>query len=226
MAVLAAAQQAEPPSQPAHPSEPATSGAQPDGHAPRGGTEAVHPGGPADTHAEAAAKHGEAHEQHPMPNEIWWKWANFAILAGVLGWLISKYAGAFFQSRTDEIQRGIAEATKARTEAEARAAEIERRVNNLSAEVDALRRSSTAEIAREGERVRAQTEASLKKIQAQAEAEIASAAKHASHDLKAHTAKLALQLAEQQVRAGATGDLQERLAADFVEELRTKAVSQ
>jgi F-type H+-transporting ATPase subunit b len=188
-----------------------------------GGESAVSPGGHADTHAEAAAKHGEAHEEEAMPNEIWWKWANFAILAGVLGWLISKNAGPFFRSRSEAIAVGIAEATKTRQEAEARAAEIERKVSNLSAEVEQLRRQSHEEIAREGERVRAETEAAIRKVQAQAQAEIASAAKHASHDLKAYSAQLAMQMAERQIRDRMTPDAQGWIADSFAKELRRQA---
>jgi len=147
-----------------------------------GGENAVSPGGHATTHAEAAAKQGEAHEEAPIPNEIWWKWANFAILVGVLGWLVSKNAGPFFRSRSESIAAGIAEATKTREDAEARAAEIERKVSNLTAEVEQLRRQAHEEIAREGERVRAETEAQIRKVQAQAQAEIASAAKHAARN--------------------------------------------
>jgi F-type H+-transporting ATPase subunit b len=187
-----------------------------------GGEKAVSPGGPADTHAEAAAKHGEGHAEAPMPNEIWWKWANFAILAGVLGWLLSKHAGPFFRSRSEAIAAGIAEATRTRQEAEARAAAIERRVSNLSVEVEELRRRSHEEISREGERVRAETEAQILKIQARAQAEIESAAKHASHDLKVYSAQLALQLAEQQIRNRMTPDAQQRIADGFVSELRRK----
>jgi F-type H+-transporting ATPase subunit b len=190
-----------------------------------GGAQAVHPGGPAGTHAEAAAKHGEGHAQAPMPNEIWWKWANFAILFGLLGWLISKHAGSFFRSRSEAIAAGIAEATKTRQEAEARAAEIERRVGNLSVEVEALRSQSRDEIAREGERIRVETEAQIRKVQAQAQAEIESAAKHAAHDLKAWSAQLALQQAERQIRDRMTPDKQERLADSFIHELRPKGTS-
>lgn len=192
--------------------------------APHGGAEAVHPGGPAASHAEATAKHGEGHEQHPMPNEIWWKWANFAILAGLLGWLISKHAGPFFRSRSEEIQAGISEATKVRQDAEARAADIERRVSNLSADLEHLRQQSREEIAREGERLRVETERDIRKVQAQAEAEIASAAKHASLDLKAHAAQLAMQLAEQQIRGRMTPAAQDQITSAFVNELRGKAV--
>ena len=187
-----------------------------------GGEAAVSPGGKADTHAVAAAKLGVGHAEAPMPNEIWWKWANFAILAGALGWLISKHAGPFFRSRSEQIAAGIAEATRAREEAETRAAEIERKVNTLSAEVEQMRRQSHDEIAREGERVRLETEAQIRKVQAQAQAEIASAAKHASHDLKAYSAKLALQLAEQQIRDRMTPDKHEWIADSFVAELRQK----
>ena len=82
------------------------------------------PAGDATGHAQQGAKHGEAHAEGeaPMPNEIWWKWANFALLAGGLGYLISKHAGPFFRSRTEEIQKGIQDAAKVRAEAEARAA--------------------------------------------------------------------------------------------------------
>jgi F-type H+-transporting ATPase subunit b len=177
-----------------------------------------------ETHAEAAAAHGEGHETQAMPNEIWWKWANFAILATVLGWLISKNAGPFFRSRTEAIQSAIAESAAAKEEAEARAAAIESRVANLSLEVEQLRRQSKDEIAREGERVRAETTEQIRKVQAQAESEIASAAKHASHELKAYSAELAIELAERQIREQLTPQAQDGLANTFVDELKNKAV--
>lgn len=175
-------------------------------------------------HAEAAAQHGEGHAEQEMPNENLWKWANFALLAAGLGYLISKNAPAFFRARTDEIQKGIAEATQTRKDAEARAAEIERKVSNLQAEVASLRAQSREEIAREGERIKAETEAQLRKIQSQTQAEIASATKHAAHDLKAYSAKLALEMAEGQLRGQMTPAAQDGLTRAFVDELRRKAV--
>lgn len=202
-----------------------------DGRVPRGGAEVVHPGGTVqgghggEAHAESTAKHGEGHDEQPMPNEIWWKWANFALLAGALGWLISKNAGPFFRARSEAIRGGIAEATRTREEAQARAAEIERRVANLSAEVEVLRVRSGEEIAREGERLRAETEAQIRKIQTHAEGEIAAAARHARKELKAWSAQLALDLAEQQIRSRMSPPVQEQLADRFVAELRQKAES-
>ncbi len=200
----------------AHGGEGATT-AQPPGH----GAAEGHSG---TAHAEAATQHGEGHAEAPMPNEMLWKWANFALLAVGLGYLISKNAPAFFRSRTEEIQKGIAEATRTRQEAEARAAEIERRVSSLQAEVASMRAQSREEISREGERIRLETEATLRKIQAQSQSEIASAAKHAAHDLKAYSAKLAMEMAEGQIRGQMTQPAQDGLTRAFVDELRRKAV--
>jgi len=174
-------------------------------------------------HASAATEHGEGHAEAEMPNEIWWKWANFALLAAGLGYLIGKHAPGFFRSRSEQIQRGIAEATRTREEAEARAAEIERRVANLSSEVEQLRAQSREEIAREGERVRVETEAAIRKIQAQSQAEINSVAKHAAHDLKAYSAKMALELAEGQIRNRMSEPMQDGLTSAFILDLRRKA---
>jgi F-type H+-transporting ATPase subunit b len=177
-------------------------------------------------HAQAAAKHGEGHEETPMPNEIWWKWANFALLAGGLGYLIGKNAGPFFRARTAEIQQGIQDAAKVRADAEARAAEIEARVANLSGEVEALRLKSKQEISNEGTRVQAETQAQISKIQSRAEAEIASAAKQASSQLKAYSAQLALDLAEKQIRQRLDGQTQSDLTVAFIEDLRNEKPSQ
>ena len=180
-------------------------------------------------HAQQEAKHGEAHPEGeaPMPNEIWWKWANFAVLAGGLGYLVSKYAGPFFRSRTDDIQKGIREAAQVRAEAEARAAEIESKVGNLSGELEHIRAKSHEEISAEGSRIQAETENQIKKIQAQAEMEIASAAKNATLDLKAYSAQLALDLAEKQIKQRLDAGTQEDLANAFVSDMkREKGVAQ
>jgi F-type H+-transporting ATPase subunit b len=166
---------------------------------------------------------GHGGEDHGDPY-ILWKWANFAILAGVLGYLISKKAGGFFRERTAEIQRGIQEAAQLRRDAEARAAEIEVRIGNLQAEINSLRSSARSEMDAENSRLRAETEQALQKVQSHAEQEIASAAKNARQELAAHSAQLALELAEQRIRAGITPAVQDQLVQDFVGSLSRRAV--
>jgi F-type H+-transporting ATPase subunit b len=175
-----------------------------------------------ETAIEKTGEHtGESEEE--IPHEIWWKWANFAILAGVLGYLTAKNAGPFFASRSAEIQKGIKEAALVKAEAEARAAEIEARIANLAAEIEVIRKNSREEISAEGARISAETAQTISKIQAQAEQDIASAAKTASLDLKAQAAELAIGIAEQQIRARLTQQTQDGLVDAFVHDLKRES---
>lgn len=178
---------------------------------------------PSRENAETGAKHGEAAQEEENEPSIWWKWANFALLAGGLGYLIGKNAGPFFRTRTEEIQKGIAEAARVRQEAEARAAEIEGRLGNLQAEIESLRTKSKQEITAEGARLQAETEAQIAKIQAHAESEIASATKNASTELKVYSAQLALQIAEGQLMQRLDPGTQQALSDSFITDLRSEA---
>ena len=178
-----------------------------------------------DKAGEKVGEHAESAEQNEMPNEIWWKWANFGILVVVLGYLVSKNAGPFFTSRSAEIQKGITDAAAVKAEAEARAKSIETRVSNLGAEVQALRKSSQEEIAKEGARISTETTHSIAKMLAQAEQEIATAGKNASLDLKAQAAELAMGIAEQEIRGRLTAQTQDGLVNSFVQDLKQEAKS-
>ncbi len=173
-----------------------------------------------DTHAEKAVQHGEAAAEHAMPNEIWWKIANFAIMIGGFGYLISKHAGPFFRARTASIQQGITEAAAMKADAEARAAAIEAKVSSLTADVAGLRAKGKEEIAVESARLEAETAKQLTKVQMQAEAEIAAAAKHATAGLRAFSAQVAVDLAERQLRDRMNPDIQHNLTDAFVADLR------
>ena len=173
-------------------------------------------------HEPAAGEHkaevtGEKHEAEP---NVLWKWLNFAVLAGGLGYVMAKHAPAFFKARTDEIQKGIADATEMRKEADSRAAAMDKRMANLEAEIADLRSHAKSEIAAEANRVSAETAELLAKIQAHAEREIASAAKGATIQLKAFSAKLALELAEEKLRGRMTPTNDRELIGDFLKGLK------
>lgn len=129
-----------------------------------------------------------------------WKWANFVLLALGLGYLMVKTLPALFAARSHAIARDIEESRKMREDAEQRAAEVERRLDGLEAEIAALRAESQLETKNESERLAAQTAAEIAKIQAQSERDVADAAKAARTDLKRYAAGLAIELAEQKIR--------------------------
>lgn len=150
--------------------------------------------------AQETHKSGEqAHEK--ASNDIYWKWANFAVLAGALGYFIYKKSGAVFHSRTQGIRKSIEEADRLRREADQRLAEIERRLNGLEAEIEGLGANARAEMAAENERLRQETAAGLEKLRRQAESELAGVVLAARKEVQAHAAALAVELAAVKIRA-------------------------
>jgi len=166
--------------------------------------------------AEGSGAEAEGHS-----NELLWKWANFALLAGGLGYLAYKKAGVFFRSRTEAIRQGIEEADRLRREAEARVAEMDERLKNLETEIESLRQHASGEMAAESERIRRETEENLRKMREQAEQEIASAAKAARHEVRAHAAELAVGLAAGKIRARLTQQTDEALVLSILEDFES-----
>ncbi len=73
-------------------------------------------------------------------------WVNFAILVGGLAYLVRKYGSPFLAARSQKISQDIVEAARVRQDAEARSAEVDRRLANLAADLAALRVESQQEL--------------------------------------------------------------------------------
>ena len=153
-------------------------------------------------------------------HELALKWANFLVLAGLLGYFIGKNAGPFFAARSAGIRQDMDESLRQREQAEAKAADVDRRLANLEKDIAALRGQSETEAQAEAERMAQQTAAEIVKIQANAEREIASAGKAARMALKRYSAELAMGLAEQKVRARMTPVTEDALVQGFVRNLK------
>jgi F-type H+-transporting ATPase subunit b len=163
----------------------------------------------------AAEGSGESAE----PSAVW-KWANFLILAAGLGYLIAKNLPSFFQSRTSSIQKSIVEAQQAKLDAERRAAEMDARMNALGSEIDRFRSQAAAEMEKEGDRIRQETTEQIRKLERQAELEIESAGKSAQRELRVYAASLAVDLAEQRIRARLDPATDAALIEGFVRDLK------
>ncbi len=163
----------------------------------------------------AAAEQGGETQRDMTP----WLWANFVILLAALGYLAMKHGGPYLKARQEGIQKGIADAEAKKADADRRVAEVNARLANLDAEITNLKTQMREEQAQEAERLAARNAAELARIQQQAEQEMESAAKAARLDLQAHAGKLALDLAEQKLRARMNPATQHDLAQGFVDRL-------
>jgi F-type H+-transporting ATPase subunit b len=174
---------------------------------------------PQETRPATANQQQEGEQGDPW---IWWKWANFLILAAGLGYLINKHAPPFFAQRAREIEESLLEAAKAKQDAEARAASIDKRLADLDREIEGLRQAARAETAAEGERLRRESEQHLQRIQQQTGQEIELMINGARHELRKYAALLALDLAEQRIHSRLTKDVQEELMDGFLQDLRMR----
>jgi len=158
----------------------------------------------------------EAAGAKPEPSVIW-KWLNFAILAGVLGYLISKHLGPVLSARTAQIQEGLAAGEKAKKEADARAAAVQAQLANLGNDVAQLRTEAKQEREREAERLRADAERDIGLVRQRAAQEIESTSKLARLDVQSMAAKMAIDLAERKVRARMSPEVEAALLGNFLD---------
>jgi F-type H+-transporting ATPase subunit b len=148
-----------------------------------------------------------------------WEALNFLVLAGALGWLAVKHGGPLLAARSKEIGEGLAAGEKAKAEADARAAQVQAKLANLETDVAALRTSAKEEREREADRIRRETEAEIARIRYQAVQEIESAGKQARMEVQRAAVKMAIELAEQKVRARMSPEVQAGLLQGFIQDL-------
>jgi F-type H+-transporting ATPase subunit b len=154
---------------------------------------------------------------------IWWKWANFVILAGGLGYLIRKNVPQLFQKQSADIQSALAEAAKIKQDAAAYAASIETRLANLQDELQQLRERAHSEMTAESERIRRETEHHLQRIREQTAQEIELMTRAAKDELRKYAAELAIGLAEERIRFRMNPDTQQLLAESFLHDMHERA---
>jgi F-type H+-transporting ATPase subunit b len=197
------------------------------GHPPA--AQAGHAGNPQERGVAEASKEAE----HAEPFKLWGKWvipgwvvgllrwSNFVILFGILGYLLRKPMGQFFSQRGREILEGIARGRRAGEDAAARLRDIEARLAGLEAEIARLREAAGTEAQADHDRLRARAQAEAEKIRAMAEQEIDSSVRQARSQIKNYAAVLAVELAEQRIRARLTPERQDALLRRYAEEVRS-----
>ena len=132
---------------------------------------------------------------------------------------VAKNMGPMLVARSQQIHEGLAAGEKAKAAAGARAAAVEAKLADLGQAIAQMKASSKEEREREAERIRRDTEAEFARIQQHAQQEIESAGKLARIEVQRFAAKLAIDLAEQKVRARMSAQAQTDLLNNFIGEI-------
>ena len=171
-----------------------------------------------DPNASTGAAPTDQHSGSPL--SVVWKWGNFLLLFGGLAYYLRQPLREFLQARTRGIQEGLANGKRAQEEAEEKMSAIEARLARLDEKIDGLRQEATRESEEERRRIIDSSHAEAEKVVAMARREIEGLQRSARMELKAHVARLAVELAEERLRRDLGPDQNQRIIARFVQSLK------
>jgi F-type H+-transporting ATPase subunit b len=160
-------------------------------------------------------------EASPVDSPAGWifRWLNFAIVFGAIGYLAWKKGGPYFRAQAEEISRKIEEGTRAREAAERQRREVQARLANIENEIAAMREEAKRDADAEAQRLRALSREEAQKIEAAAQEEIAAAGRASRMELKILAARMAVERAEGLLRKELTPKSEAALFQIFVQEL-------
>jgi F0F1-type ATP synthase membrane subunit b/b' len=129
-----------------------------------------------------------------------WKLINTAIFVLILGYGVIRTAPSFFNARSLDIQKAIKDATGLKIEADFRHSEADKKMANLGSAVADLRAEASAEMERQHQRILHETEVELTHIRHNMEAEMEWLQADGERQVRQHTARLAIGLAERRLQ--------------------------
>jgi F-type H+-transporting ATPase subunit b len=151
------------------------------------------------------------------------RWLNFAIVIGVIGYLVVKAGAPYFRQNAQAISKSIHQAAEERAAAERTLSEIARKLATINQEIEDMRRAAAAESAAQTERLRAMAKSEVERVSQAALAEIAASERAASLELRATAARLATEHAAALVRARMNAQAEAGLFRTFLGEVERSA---
>jgi F-type H+-transporting ATPase subunit b len=175
--------------------------------------------GPEETAAAEHEKKGEGGH-----HELLFKFINFVILAGGLGYVLRKPLADFFIQRTASIRKSLEDGRKALETSQAQLQAVEDKLKRFEEEMASFRAAALEEMKAEREHLRQATAREAEKLLESIRAQMEVAAKQARLELKLYGAQQAVEMARQMIGQRLDEAGQRRLVADFVARLEGKPV--
>lgn len=167
-----------------------------------------------------AAEHAAEGEDHGSLMDSVWRLANFGILAFLLIHFLKAPIAAYLASRSTQIRQDLVTAADMRATATAQLAEIEKRMQALPGELDALTRQGAEDVKAEQARIAKAADDERVRLLDQTRREIDMRLRVARRELTEHAARLAVSVAETRIRRSITPDDQVRLVDRYASQLK------
>ncbi len=148
--------------------------------------------------------------------EYLFKWINFFTVFVPAIYFGRKPLKAAFDAMRDEIRSDIVTSQQQKSDAEARIAAVDSKLARLGEETERLRAEAKSEMAAQFTRIREGLKQETERISQVARMEIESSRRAAGIELRAFTARLAVELAEEKQRKQLTPAIHAKLFRSFV----------
>lgn len=173
-----------------------------------------------DAAAGAQADHESAESHGESPWGLIARIFNFAVLVGLMVYFLRGPLGQHLALRRQQIAADLVSARETTERARQQLADIDRRLRELPAELEALKARGAEEIAGEAARIRQQAEAERHRLLEQTRRDVEIQVRVAKQSLADHTADLAVRLAKDRVAATITPAEQDRLVDRYVSHVK------
>ena len=174
---------------------------------------------------EAAGEHAAATEAHGGEHglsALLWPIANFIVLCVLLYRFLGTPFTEYLSGRSSQIRKDLLDAAELNRTATAQLADVDRKMQALPAELEALKTRGAQEIVAEEERIAAAAAADRARLLTQTRREIDVRLQTAKRDLSDHAADLALNLATQRLTREMTPADHARLVDRYVDQVKER----
>jgi len=177
-------------------------------------------GGDADHGAPHVANWWGMGAEYAETPALGWLACTFVVFVALLVYFGARQLREHLETRADAVEKAIAEATKAKEAALARARDAEAKLAALDGEVKKMKADFEVQGKAEAERIEAAAAELAKKVARDTEDMVTAEMERAREALRAEAARLALQLAEDRIKQLLTPSDDSRLRGSLVRDLQ------
>lgn len=164
----------------------------------------------------AQAAGGGSKSDTEILKETIYQGLNLALLLGVLFYFGRKPISEFFAARRGDIKSELDASAALLAEAEARNAELQRRLVDLGSEIEGIQEEAGRRAEEEAERILVDARATAERIRRDAQAAVAQELRRAQGELREEAADLALEIAARKLNENVGDSDRERLVDEFI----------
>lgn len=151
--------------------------------------------------------------------EFWGAVVNFTLLLLVLRKLMKKPLAGFLGTRRDDVEVGMKEAAEIKSKAEAVYQEYTERLKTMDDDMAKLRRDIETAAEADKKRILSDAEASAARLRKETEALVVQQGRELARGIQADVVQAAVSAAESVMREALSDDDQQRLAAQYQQDL-------